>query len=69
VARSAAGYTIDRTTPPSTRTADPVVAEAGSLHKYTIMAATSSVVAKPLSKLVGRASLKNARSVSSLLLP
>jgi hypothetical protein len=40
-------YAIDRTTPPSTRNAAPVVALAFSLQTHTINAATSSGVMKP----------------------
>ena len=56
---------IERTTPPSTRSAAPVVAEACSEHAYTTMFATSSVVANRLISVVGRAVLRNCCSACS----
>src|ERR1700692_2071017 len=55
-------HRIARTTPPSTRRADPVVAEARGLDRYTIMVATSSMVANLFNRDVGRMVLKNSAS-------
>src|ERR1700683_711132 len=55
-------YKIARMTPPSTRTAAPFVAEASGLERYTIMLATSSVVAKRCRSDEGRMFLKNSFS-------
>jgi hypothetical protein len=54
--------TMARTTPPSTRKAAPVVADARGLHTKTIRLATSSTVANRLSREVGRAVWKNSAS-------
>src|SRR5690606_4619639 len=56
---------IERMTPPSTRSAAPVVAEACSEHAYTTMFATSSVVANRLISVVGRAVFRNCCSACS----
>jgi len=47
-------YMIWFTTPPSTRIAAPVVADAAGLHRYTARLATSSAEAKRFSNEVGR---------------
>jgi hypothetical protein len=52
-------YAIDRTTPPSTRSAAPVVADASALQTYAIIAPTSAVVAKRWITELGRAFAKN----------
>jgi hypothetical protein len=57
-----ARHAIARTTPPSTRSAAPVVADAGTLQTYVIIAATSSGVANRCSTEEGRAVAKNSRS-------
>src|SRR6478672_2159504 len=62
-------YTIALTTPPSTRTAAPVVADACSDDKYTTMLATSSFVANLLSSDDGRMVRKKSFSICSKLLP
>src|SRR5262249_38930155 len=57
--------TMVRTTPPSTLSAVPLVADASGLQTYTTRFATSSVVAKRFSKLVGRTFSKNSFSTSA----
>ena len=52
-------YTMDRTTPPSTRSAAPLVAEARTLQTYTTIAATSSGVANRFNNEEGRTDRKN----------
>src|SRR3954452_17173324 len=64
-----APQTIARTTPPSTRSAAPLVAEASGLHTYTIMLATSSTVANRFRSEVGRADWKNSASTTDRSTP
>src|SRR5271166_6346570 len=59
------GYTIDRTTPPSTRKAAPFVAEESGLHTNVTSAATSSGLAKRFNSDVGRMARKNSRSTAA----
>src|SRR5271169_3816085 len=54
-----------RITPPSTRSAAPVVAEASGLAMYATREATSSGMAKRLISEVGRAFSKNSFSICS----
>src|ERR1044071_2075121 len=61
--------TIDLTTPPSTRTDAPVVADACSEERYTTMFATSSLVANRLSSDDGRIVRKKSFSICSKFLP
>src|ERR1700675_511406 len=49
----------ERITPPSTRSAAPLVADAASEHTYTTKFAISRVVANRLRRELGRADLKN----------
>jgi len=60
---SGADQGIARTTPPSTRTALPVVPEAAGEHRYATALATSSVVRKRRSSDDGRAVSKNLRFI------
>src|SRR5881296_2251085 len=57
------------TTPPSTRSAAPVVADASGLATYATIDATSSGIAKRFSNDVGRTSVKNVFSYSANDLP
>jgi len=58
---------MDRTTPPSTRRAAPLVADAAPLQTYATMAATSSVVANLLSSELGLIVLKKSDSTAPAL--
>ena len=62
-------HTIERTTPPSTRRAAPLVAEATGLQTYATIDATSSGVANRLSKEDGRTERKNSFSKVAMLHP
>src|SRR5882757_3821971 len=60
----------ERTTPPSTRAAVPVTADASSEARKTHILAISSTVSKRLIRDVGRVLAKNSRSTcSGVLLP
>src|SRR3569623_2874283 len=63
------GQAIDRTTPPSTRKAAPVVADACVLHTYATIAATSAVAVMRLITELGRAVAKNSRSIVAVSTP
>src|SRR5262245_48611628 len=60
---------MERTTPPSTRRAAPVVADAWVLQTYAIIAATSRGWVNRCRTDEGRAVLKKSRSTSAGLLP
>src|SRR3954471_18194964 len=55
-------YAIDRTTPPSARTAAPLMLEASGLHTKAMTAAISSGASNRLSSDVGLARSKKSRS-------
>src|SRR5260370_14544190 len=60
---------IERTTPPSTRNAAPLVTEESGLATNATMAATSSVVAKRCKSELGLTVRKNSCSTSAAVIP
>jgi hypothetical protein len=60
---------IERTTPPSTRSAAPLVAEESGLAMNVTSEATSSVEAKRLSNELGRTVAKNSFSTLDRSMP
>ncbi len=62
-------HTMDLTNPPSTRSDDPLVAEASGLATYVTILAISSTEAKRFNNDDGRAVSKNSFSICSVVMP